>query len=291
MNLLQLAAANGQLATVDPVMAKLFADIQASSKQSGSVSPLSNPLVQQYTWSMPTTNFNPAPTFRVDFELTQKHRLTGSMNYRHINSTPDTTNSAQLPFPGFATTGSQQSTRWTTSESLRSTFTSNLVNEFRVGGTGGATLFSPELEPSMWNGAGGVGNQGGFRLVLGGTIAGTCCGTGFQLTNPGLGNGQSSREASTKVIEDTATWIKGKHNVTFGGSMVQADVWLQNQTLVPSINFGLIASESANTMFSAANFPGASTTDLQNATSLYAMLTGRIASIQGDARINPAGDA
>ena len=55
--------------------------------------------------------------------------------------------------------------------------------------------------------------------------------------------------------------------------------------------FGLIGSESANSMFSAANFPGASATDLQNATSLYAMLTGRIASIQGDARINPAGDA
>ena len=33
-------------------------------------------------------------------------------------------------------TGSQQSSRWTTSESLRSTFRSNLVNEFRVGGTG-----------------------------------------------------------------------------------------------------------------------------------------------------------
>jgi hypothetical protein len=293
VNLLQLAAANGQLATADPLMAKLFADIQASTKQSGSVAALTNPIVQQYTWSMPTQSFNPSPTFRVDFELTQKHRLTGSMNYRHINSTPDTTNNAQLPFPGFATTGSQQSTRWTTSESLRSTFTANLVNEFRVGGTGGATLFSPELEPSMWNGAGGIGNQGGFRLVLGGTnnTPGTCCGTGFVLTNPGLGNGQSSREASTKVIEDNATWIKGKHNVTFGGSMVQADVWLQNQTLVPTVNFGLIPSEPANSMFSAANFPGASAQDLINATSLYAMLTGRIASIQGDARINPAGDA
>ena len=40
-------------------MAKLLADIQASTKQSGSVAPLSNPLVQQYTWSMPTQSFNP----------------------------------------------------------------------------------------------------------------------------------------------------------------------------------------------------------------------------------------
>src|SRR4029078_3410632 len=107
-------------------------------------SALSNPLVQQYTFSTPTTNFNPSPTFRVDYTISQKHRLTGSMNYRHINSTPDTNNNAQLPFPGSPITGSQQSRRWTTSESLRSTFSSNLVNEFRIGGSGGATLFSPE---------------------------------------------------------------------------------------------------------------------------------------------------
>ena len=67
-------------------------------------------------------------------------------------------------------------------------------------------------------------------------MAGACCGTGFAADQlRAYGNGQSSREASTKVIEDTATWIKGKHNVTFGGSMVQADVWLQNQTLVPTV--------------------------------------------------------
>src|SRR5262249_6390657 len=112
VNLLQLAAANGQLATLDPTVSKLLSDIQASTKTSGGLVPLTNPLVQQYTWSMPTTNFNPSPTTRVDYEINHSHRLTGSVNYRHINSTPDTTNNAQLPFPGFATTGSQQSTRW-----------------------------------------------------------------------------------------------------------------------------------------------------------------------------------
>ena len=163
------------------------------------------------------------------------------MNYRHINSTPDTTNNAQLPFPGFATTGSQQSTRWTTSESLRSTFTNNLVNEFRVGGTGGATLFSPELSADMWGGS-GTGSQGSLRL----NINGACCGAGFALTNPGLAATPSSREAGTKVMEDTATWLKGKHSVTFGGSFVQADVWLQNQTLVPTVTFGVVGQRSGH---------------------------------------------
>ena len=34
------------------------------AKTSGGVTPLTNPLVQQYTWSMPTQSFNPSPTFR-----------------------------------------------------------------------------------------------------------------------------------------------------------------------------------------------------------------------------------
>ena len=108
-----------------------------STAQSGGVTPLNNPLVQQYTWSMPTQSFNPSPTMRLDYEVTRNHRLTGSFNYRHINSTPDTTNSAQLPFPNSLQTGSQQSTRWTTSESFRSTFGDSVFNEFRVGGSGG----------------------------------------------------------------------------------------------------------------------------------------------------------
>ncbi|MBI3401311.1 MAG: carboxypeptidase regulatory-like domain-containing protein [Acidobacteria bacterium] len=289
VNLLQLAATNGQLATLDPTVAKALGDIRAATGTTGSLAALSNPLVQQYTFQADTNNFNPAPTFRIDYDLSERHRLTGSMNYRHINSTPDGTNNAYVPFPGLPQTGSQQSTRWTTSESLRSTFTANLVNEFRVGGTGGATLFSPELDPSMWSGTGGV------RLNL----FGACCGSGFQLTNLNTGvtatSGgaaqYSAREASTKVIEDTATWIRGKHSVSFGGSMVQADVWLLTHTMVPTANFGIVSTEAANAMFSATNFPGASTTDITNATNLYAMLTGRLTSLAGDARINASGDA
>ena len=286
VNLLQLAAANGQIATLDPTNAKLLADIRAATQQTGGVTSLTNPIVQQYSWQTDTKSFNPSPTFRIDYEPALKHRLTGSMNYRHISSTPDTTNNTQLPFPNFVTTGSQQSTRWTTSESLRSTFTSNLVNELRAGASGGATRFSPELASSMWGGAGGVGDQRGYRL----NWNASCCGTGATLTNPGLGAGQSSREASTTVIEDTASWLKGRHAVSFGGSMVQSDVWLQNQTLVPTVTFGLITGEPAISMFTAANFPGASSTDLTNAQNLYALLTGRVSSITGDARITPAGD-
>src|SRR5262245_19188329 len=293
VNLLQLAAANGQLATLDPTIAKVLGDIRSATGTSGGITALNNPLVQQYTFQTPTNNFNPSPTARVDVDLSQNHRLTGSVNYRHINSTPDTTNNAQVPFPGFPQTGSQQSTRWTTSESLRSTIGSSVVNEARFGGTGGATLFSPELSPSMWQGT-ALGQTNGYRLDL----FNACCGAGFRLTNPNTGNtatngggaNGSSREASTWVVEDTATWVRGKHSVTFGGSMLQADVWLKNQTLIPTATFGVLATESATQMFAAANFPGASQADITQAQNLYAMLTWRITSLTGTARINEAGD-
>ena len=278
-NLLQIAAANGQLATIDPNVAKVLANIQAATTKSGGVSALNNPLVQQYTWSTPTTNFNPSPTARVDYEITRSHRLTGSVNYRHINSTPDTTNSAQLPFPNSLQTGSQQSTRWTTSESLRSTLGSTMVNEFRLGASGGATLFSPEYGTDMWS------DTNGYRLNLNGA----CCGTGAALTNWSLGSGQSSREASTKVVENTTTWLKGNHNISLGGSFVETNVWLQNQTLVPTANFGLLATEAADGIFNTTTLPGAAATDITQAKNLYAMLTGRITSLTGDARITTDG--
>lgn len=261
-------------------MSKILASIQASTTQTGGVSALNNPLVQQYTWSMPTESFNPSPTARLDYEITHNHKLTGSFNYRHINSTPDTTNNAQLPFPNSLTTGSQQSTRWTTSESLRSTFGGSIFNEFRVGGSGGATLFSPELGPDMWS------DTNGYRL----NFNGACCGTGAALTNPSLGATPSSREASTKVIENTTTWLKGNHNMQFGATMVQADVWLQNQTLVPTANFGVNTSEAAAGMFNATTMPGSSAADQTQAQNLYAMLTGRLLTLTGDARINASGD-
>src|SRR5690606_26046470 len=148
-------------------------------------------------------SLNHYPTVRVDYNLSEKHRLTASYNYQHISSTPDTTNTREPFFPGFSITGSQQSTRWTPSESLRSTLSANLVNEFRIGKTGGATFFSPELKPELW-GNNATPATGGFHLTL-----------GAGLTNIGSAPTPSSREASTINAENTLNWVKGSHSMTF----------------------------------------------------------------------------
>jgi hypothetical protein len=281
VDLLALAARNGHIATLDPVTARVLGDIRNATASTGSVSEFTDPLLQRYTFQTPTKGYTPAPTVRIDYNLSNNHRLTGSFNYQHINSDPDTTNNQQMAFPGFPIYGSQQSTRYSTSNALRSTFGTNMVNEFRFGATGGATYFSPEKEIGMWNGT-SVADQTGYHLAFS-----VCCGTNqSQLQNAGVTPTPSSREASTKNIENTLTWLKGNHSFSFGGAFTQADLWLRQQTLVPTINFGIATGDPADAMFSTANFPGASTAQLNNARALYSILVGRVASIGGNARLS-----
>ena len=277
INLFELAARNGQVASPDPTIAKLFSDIRSSTSQ-GQLDDLTDPLLQRLTFQTPSSSLNHLPTGRLDFNLSARHRLTASFNYNHINSNPDLTNNVEPRVPGFAITGSQQSTRYSTSNALRSTISNNMVNELRVGATGGATFFSPELKPDLWNAS--TGGQGGFHL----NINNACCSTA--LVNAGVGGGQSSREASTKFLENTLTWIKGSHTISLGGAYTQADVWLHNQLLVPEIRFDAIAGTPAASMFTVANFPGASTTNLTNARRLYAILVGSVSEVRGIARLD-----
>ena len=106
------------------------------------------------------------------------------------------------------------------------------------------------------------------------------------ITNAGVTPTPSSREASTKNIENTLNWVKGAHSLSFGGALTQVDLWLKNQTLVPSMNFGIVTGDPAEAMFTPANFPGASNTQITAARNLYAVLTGRLSSIAGNARLN-----
>jgi Carboxypeptidase regulatory-like domain/TonB dependent receptor/TonB-dependent Receptor Plug Domain len=283
-NLLTLAAQQNNPAitsTMDPTIAKVLGDIRAAATN-GAITNRSDPLLQQTVFQTPVKSYTPAPTVRLDYNLSRNNRLTGSFNYQHINSNPDTTNSQQIAFPGFSIYGSQQSTRYSTSEWLRTTIGTNLVNELRGGATGGATYFSPEKNFSMWSGT-PLADQTGYHF----DFNDACCGNNQSgLQNAGVTPTPSSREASTKNFEDTLTWLKGNHSFSFGGAFTQADLWLRNQTLVPTIDFDVVNGDPADAMFNTTNFPGASNTQLNNARGLYAILTGRVSAIASNARFN-----
>ncbi|OFW06130.1 MAG: hypothetical protein A3H96_23980, partial [Acidobacteria bacterium RIFCSPLOWO2_02_FULL_67_36] len=284
VDLYALATKYGQASTIDPVVGKLIADIRAATGTKGTVSDTNDPLVQSYFWQQPTHNTTKYPTVKLDYNITSKHRATFSMTRNNLLSDPDTTNSRQTVFPGFAWHGLQDSKRYTEQGSFRSTLTKNLVNEARVGATGGATLFSPDMNKDMWSAS--VGNMNGYGISW----------SNFRSLSNAYGTASfSAREGSTKVFEDTLSWMHGSHGISMGASFTRADVWLKNQQLVPTVTLasnsgtGLASGDPADAMFTTANFPGSSSTDRNNAGRLYALLTGRITNIGREARIGTDG--
>lgn len=78
VNLLNLAAANGQISQIDPTMAKLMALIDEATKTTGTRSASNDPLYDSYVWQSPADLFEHQPTVRLDYNLTDRHRLSGS---------------------------------------------------------------------------------------------------------------------------------------------------------------------------------------------------------------------
>jgi hypothetical protein len=284
INLLALGAANGLVSTIDPTIARLLGDIR--SAVGSSPVDLSDPLLQEFRYQYDTKNITKYPTGRVDFNVTDKHRLSGSFNWTDLNSNPDTTNDREPRFPGFPGYGSQPSQRYTAQTTFRSTLSQNLVNEFKIGGSGGATKFSPEISAAQYGGT-SVANQEGFQLNLDSDT--------LDISNVHTAPTYSAREATTRILENTLSYLKGSHNIQAGLAYTRAQVWLQNQQFVPTITFGIDSNDPAQSVFSSANLAAAggatlSNNQLNDARELFAVLTGRITAINGELRLNEDND-
>jgi Carboxypeptidase regulatory-like domain/TonB dependent receptor/TonB-dependent Receptor Plug Domain len=280
INVLALAAAKGQLATVDPTIAKLLSDINSATASTGSLGDNGDPNQQKYTYNLSVASLRRYPTARVDYNLTDKHRLTSAFNYQYFTDTPDTLNNLDSNFPGFPVQAGQSSIRLSWSNGIRSTLSRNMVNQATAAYSGAPVKFFDELNTGMFTGT--VANQQGFAIGF--------PSVGSALTSAGANPSPQSRNATTLDITDNLTWLKGAHSVTFGGGFSSYHVWLKNSTLVPRMSLGLVASDPANSLFTTANFPGASSANLTAAGNLYAMLTGRVTQISGDARIDASGN-
>jgi hypothetical protein len=280
VNLFELAARSGQTATADPTIAKLLADIRNATTKEGSVRDLTDPLFQEYAYEVPTESMNRYPTVRLDYQINARHRVTWSMNFQYFGGGPDTTNNREAYFPGFPVVANQWSTRRATSGWLRSIIGPTMVNEFRVGYGGAPVVFAQgQFVPAMWNGP--VANQGGFHLNMNNALA---------IANAGNAGNTSGRDAYHSLFEDTVTWLKGSHSFNAGGSFATYTLWQENQQIVPELRFGVVQGDPAEPMFTTANFPGASTTNLNNARALYAILTGRVSEVRGTARLDETND-
>src|SRR4051812_629199 len=278
VNVLALAAANRQISTVDPTIGGLLSDINAATGKTGSLSSTDANL-NRYVYNVGVSSLRRFPTGRVDYNITNNHRFNTAVNYQYFTDAPDTLNNVDPSFPGFPVQAGQTSIRMSLSNGLRSTITRNMVNEVSVAYQYDPLKFSSELNAGMFTGP--TANQQGFAIGF--------PSVGSNLTSPGANPTPQSRNATALDVRDTITWLRGAHNVTMGGVWSNYHAWLKNSTLLPRATIGMLSNDPASSMFSAANFPGASAANLTAAQNLYALLTGRITAITADARLDSSG--
>ncbi|MDX2030095.1 MAG: TonB-dependent receptor [Blastocatellia bacterium] len=274
VNLYTLAAANGHTSTPDPTIAKLLQDIRTSTTQTGAVQSLADPNVERFTFTNQGGQTRYFPTVRLDFNLTSKHKLENVWNYQLFTGLVDFLNGTDPTFPNFPNQGFQGSNRFSNTTALRSTLSQSVVNEARFGLTGGTVLFFPNVNIGQFTGP--LANQDGYNIGIG--AAG--------ITSATVSTTPSRRNAPVKSFTDTVTWTKGAHSMSFGGSLTHITFWSSSQAQVPGITLGTDATDPANAMFTTANFPGASATDLANARNIYAVLTGRVTAVNANAVLN-----
>jgi hypothetical protein len=278
VDLLALAAAKGFTATTDPTVMALLSRITAATQTQGTVNVTADPNVNQYVYQGVAGRIEHNPTVRIDYNVSANERLTGTYNWQEAYQHPDGLNNNGPTFPGLPNYLDQTSFRNLGSYTLRSTLPHNVINELVGGFLWSPIDFSGPLGPAQFT------DQGGFALGLPQM-------NGANLTSGTVSTSISSRNASHWDLNDTLSWLKGQHSLTFGGTFERLNNWSVAQTAVPAISFGVdTTNDPANALFTTANFPGASAQNLTDARNLYGVLTGRVTQIAGNIRLNPDGE-
>jgi hypothetical protein len=261
--------------TPDPILATTYDQI---AKLTGGGNLTSNVASGDYN----TNTYNYAPTgsdardfytLRLDYNMTAKHQLSLVYNYDKYVSAPDFLNNVVPIYAGTGTvlgttlnTG-QRSNRFDGTLTLRSALTARLTNEAQAGLNGGTVLFFDSIGASslfsQWKGY-------------------VPSGTGLTVTT---NSGGQRRNAPVKNVSDRLSWVKGAHQISFGGNYDQIGFFQQiiGSSVIPRVSFGAVSGDPITTgstaMFTTANFPGASSAQLSSAAALYASLTGRVNTI------------
>ena len=271
VNVFTLAASAGLIATPDPTINALLGDIRSSlTGVNAVIQATGNPNIQQATFFNTGAQTRRFPTVRFDFQVSKNHHVENIWNYQQFLSVVDFLNGVDPVFPGFPNFGSQDSNRFSNTTAWRWTINNNIVNEARVGLTGGTVLFFPEVNPGQFS------NQGGVSLAI--SAAG--------VTNATATTGPQRRNTPVKQFTDNVNWVRGNHSINFGGSFTRVNFWQQLVTVVPTVNFGISSTLAGDSTAWNAFGSLAGPNQQGNAAALYSTLAGRISSITRNARLS-----
>jgi hypothetical protein len=267
VDLYQLAGAAGFPASPDPIIAQTLSQVaQLTNGQPGLLSRIATNTDynrNNLTFQSKGGNYRRFGTSRLDYNLTDKHHIEFIYNYQTNTRRPDgiNINTASPIYPGTGAVlngkelGNQQGISFSAVTALRSTLTSRLVSEIRFGLTGGNVIFNNGVNPedfAQWRGFAPIFNNPLF------------------INNPYRSTGQTRRNTPVKQSSTNFTYSKTAHLINFGSSFTQVSTWNTSSNgtqIVPTITFGVANGDpvitGATNIFTAANFPGATTADMQ----------------------------
>jgi len=271
VNLVSLAQANGQISAFDPLVQKLLSEIRTATGTIGTINDTNAGNVLQYVYQSEAEGNQYSPTTRLDFNLSDRHRLSGAYWFQRFTSTADLLNNVDARFPGLPNFGTQNSFRTTGNSTLRSTFGSNMVNELKGGFQWSPNDFFSNVTAEQFANQDGLGIS--FPISSSPTVVIT----------------PQPRNTTTWSVDNTLNWLKGAHSLSMGGGYAGIFNRQNAYTVVPNVILGFDQNlDPAAPMFNLTNFPGATAAQLGEARNLYALLTGRVSNIAGTARLDAA---
>ena len=197
--------------------------------------------------------------YRINYDLSQKHRFDVVYSKDSVNVPNDTFNNTGEPFPGLPGKGqfpkrSRGAAAWNWAP------TQTITNELRAGYYHQRSLFIGDA----------IEYEGNTRLAF-----------PLGLTNPVQNSLTSGRNGKIHELMDNASWVRGNHLIRFGGNF--RNVHLEPFSfagVIPQYTIGF-GTQNPNPLSSTnlAQFPGRiSTTEFNNASNLLAFLSGAVSS-------------
>jgi len=288
VNLYQLAGSKGFTSTPDPTIAKAFDLINGYVHTAGALNsrvPLGDYNRLDYQFQDPGLNKRWFPTARFDWNITAKHHAEFIHNYQHYFSLPDGVNGQINVYPGSGIvvghpgqTGSVHRNTFSFVAAERWTINERLVNELRATSSGnGTSLFFQEFDPRLYD------FWGGYAVASGTSFGGALGGAFYNRRS------QSRRNTPVKGLSDNLSILQGTHSLNVGVAFTRVAAFNQgvDTQVIPRINLGLASGDPVNTgstaIFTTGNFPGSTSAQRTLAGTLYAVLTGRVSSINRSA--------
>lgn len=266
VNLLQIAGANGFPSTINPIIGAQLQKIQ-SSTSAGALSSF-DLIRNRLRWVAPSPTTNQFPTARIDYQVTEKLRLSVSDTYnRNVNDR----GFRGTVLPGVFTqeqSVGQISNPYIANASATYTVRSNMVNEFNFGIQSNQEIFNIGYDRSLFQ-----PRLMNFPLTLP---------SGLEATN-GLGFAIPFQPRNNPVynLANNFYYQRGNHSFSFGGNFIRSIV--HQGTLgdagTPRFSFGVVGNDPINAIFNATTLPSIPNDARNDALALYALLTGRISNV------------